>query len=202
VKAGARRGCALCLVAPLTLLLARSLWLPLIGGFLIVADPLAPADAVVPLGGGERDRVTQAVTLFRQGYVDWFIVTNTELDLPGIRDSWAALVRREATWRGVAEEQIVDAPGTVTTTYNEALAVRGLASARGWRSLIIATDPYHTRRARLIFRDVFRDTGVLVIVRPVDDAPYRAGAWWHTEEGLRDTWTEFLKLVLYVAGYR
>ena len=200
-RLGCGIGCALVLLLALLVAL-RGLWLPLIGGALIVADPLRPADAVVPLGGGERGRVTQAAALVRQGDAGWLIATDSEIDLPGIRDSWADLVRREAIWQGTPEERIVDAPGIVTTTYAEALAVRRLALARGWRSLIVVTDPYHTRRARLIFRDVFRDTGVQVIVRPVEDAPYRADAWWRTEDGLRETWTEYLKTLLYGVGYR
>lgn len=184
------------------LLISRSLWLPPIGGFLIVADPLQRADAVVPLGGGERDRVAQAAALVRDGCAGWLVTTNVELDLPGIRDSWAGLVRREALWQGVAAERIVDAPGLVTTTCNEAQAVAGLARARGWRSVIVVTDPLHTRRARVIFREVFRDVGVQVVVRGVKGARYRADTWWRTEEGLRYAWTEYLKLVYAVAGCR
>jgi len=140
--------------------------------------------------------------LVRQGDARWLIATDSELDLPGIRDSWAGLVRREAIWQGTPEARIVDAPGIVTTTYAEALAVRRLALARGWRSLIVVTDPYHTRRARMIFRNVFRDAGVQFIVRPADGAAYRADAWWRTEDGLRETWTEYLKTLLYGVGYR
>lgn len=184
------------------LIMTRSLWLPPIGRFLIVADPLQRADAVVPLGGGERERVAQAAALVVDGHADWLVTTDVELDLPGIRDSWAGLVRREAVWQGVPDRQIVDAPGLVTTTCNEALAVAGLARARGWRSVIVVTDPLHTRRARLIFRDVFRDAGVQVIVRGVEGAEYTADSWWRSEEGLRYAWTEYLKLAYALAGCR
>ena len=99
--------------------------------------------------------MTQAVTLVRQGDARWLIVTDSEIDLPGIHDSWADLVRREAIWQGTPEARSVAAPDIVTTTYNEAQAVRRLVLARGWRTLLVLTDPYHTRRARLVFRDVF-----------------------------------------------
>lgn len=184
------------------LLLARALWLPAIGGLLIVSDPLARADAVVPLGGGERDRVTQAAGLVVDGYAGWLVTTDVELDLPGIRDSWPTLVRREAAWQGVPAERVVDAPGLVTTTYGEALALRGLMLDRGWRSLIVVTDPLHTRRARLIFRDVLGEAGLRVIVQGVADAPYTAQTWWRSEEGLRYAWTEYLKLVYTVLRVR
>ena len=87
-------------------------------------------------------------------------------------------------------------------TYEEAIAVQQLAQEQGWRSLIIVTDPHHTRRARMAFRDVFRDSGITVMVRPVNDSWYQADSWWQTRDGLRETWTEYLKLLLYVVGYR
>jgi uncharacterized SAM-binding protein YcdF (DUF218 family) len=88
------------------------------------------------------------------------------------------------------------------TTYEEAIAVHRLARQQGWRSLIIVTDPHHTRRARMAFRDVFHNTSIAVMVRPVNESEYRADSWWQTRDGLRETWTEYVKLLLYVVGYR
>jgi len=187
--------------AVVTVLLGRSLWLPLIGDFLTVADPLQPADAVVALAGGQA-RVVYAAQLFEQGYAGWFVATNMPLNVPGVRASYGELVQQEAIWQGVPEERILTAPGTVETTYEEAITVRQLAHEQGWRCLIVVTDPSHTRRARMAFRDVFRDTGIAVIVRPVNEHWYRADSWWRSRDGLRETWTEYLKLLLYVVGYR
>ncbi|MBN1886777.1 MAG: YdcF family protein [Thermoflexales bacterium] len=170
-------------------------------GFLIVADPLAQADALKPLGGG-KERILQAAGLFEQGYAEWFVVTDMPLSVPGIRESYAELVKREAVWQGVPEARVLTAPGVVETTYEEALAVRQLAQERGWRSLLLVTSSYHTRRTQLIFRDVFRDTGVAIMVWPMDESWYDPASWWRSHEGLRETWTEYLKLVLYVLGYR
>ncbi len=197
------------LIAGLTVLilggllaLGRNLWLPGIGRFLVVADPLQKADAVVTLSGGERDRVAYAAKLFNEGYADWFVATNMKHDLPGVRVPYGELVRQEAIWQGVPGERILIAPGIVETTYEEALAVRELAQERGWRSLIVVTSPYHTRRARVAFRDALRDTGIVVRIRPVNEHWYRADSWWKSRDGLRETWTEYAKLLLYFAGYR
>nr|HID14004.1 hypothetical protein [Anaerolineae bacterium] len=64
--------------------------------------------------------------------------------------------------------------------------------------LIITTDPYHTRRGLV----AFRGTGITVIVRPVNEHWYRADFWWRSRDGLRETWTEYLRLALYAVGYR
>src|SRR5689334_18797594 len=51
--------------------------LPLIAAFLIVADPLQSADALVPLAG-DPARVGYATELFRRGYARWFIITSMQ----------------------------------------------------------------------------------------------------------------------------
>lgn len=199
------RGCLIAALVGLGLLaclvVGRALWLPAVGRFLIVSDPLQHADAIVPLAG-ERDRVVYAAELFGEGYATWFVATDMPHQVPGIEDSYAQLVRREAVWHGVPDERILTVSATAQTTYQEALAVRQLCQEHGWRTLLVVTSPYHTRRARLAFRDAFRDTGIAIIVHPVSHHWYTPDTWWRSTDGLRDTWTELLKLVLHVVGYR
>lgn len=183
------------------LILGRALWLPAVGRFLVVADPLQRADAIVPLAG-ERERVVYAAELFGEGHAAWFVATDMPHQVPGIQDSYAQLVRQEAVWHGVPDDRIVAASATAQTTYQEAVAVRQLCLERGWRTLLVVTSPYHTRRARLAFRAAFRDTGTTIIVRPVSPHWYAPDTWWRSRDGLRETWTELLKLLLHVVGYR
>ena len=187
--------------AVVVIVVSRALWLPLVGRFLVVSDPLQLADAIVPLAGG-FDRIPHGAKLLAEGYADWFVVTNTPLRMPGIRSSYGELAQQEAIWQGVPEDRIIGIPGEVETTYEEALAMRQLLEAHELRSLIVVTDPYHTRRSRMVFRAVFRGSGVTLIVRPVDESWYQTSEWWHMRDGLLATWTEYLKLVLYVVGYR
>lgn len=79
--------------------------------------------------------------------------------------------------------------------------MRRLAQQQGWRSVLVVTHSFHTRRARLAFRDGFRDTGITVAVRPVNEHWYDPGSWWQSHKGLRQTWTEYLKLALHLLGY-
>ena len=187
-------------------ILTRGLWLPLVGRYLVVSDPLpaagAPADAVVPLGGGGVHRVAGAASLLRDGYATWLVTADDELDLPGIRSSYGDLVRQEALWQGVPAERVLVLPGFVETTWQEALALRAFSQERGWSSLLLVTDPFHTRRARLCFQEAFRDSGVTIAVRAVEGSPYDPEAWWLAIEDLRYTWNEYLKLALHLVGYR
>lgn len=207
----ARRTCVLkgCLVSAaavlavlLLLFLSRGLWLPFVGRFLVVADPLpAAADAIVPLAGGDA-RSVYAARLFAAGHATWFVATDMPAHLPGVRTSYADLVRQEAIWQGVPAERILVAPGLVETTYEEALAVRALAQEQGWHSLFLVTDPYHIRRARLCFREAFRDADGTIAVRAIEGSSYDPETWWQSSAGLRETWTEYVKLALHLLGYR
>jgi uncharacterized SAM-binding protein YcdF (DUF218 family) len=196
-------------VAALVLLgvafLTRQWWLPLPARFLLVEDPLpaagAPADALVPLAGGD-ERAPYAAHLLQEGYADWFVATSMPLHVPAVRATYGELVRQEAIQMGVPQEQILIVPGTVRTTWEEALAVRRLFDEQGWHSLLVVTDPLHTRRARLCFREAFQDTGVAIAVCAVEDSWYDPEAWWKSIDSLRETWTEYLKLALHLVGYR
>ena len=132
------------------LALGGRVWLSWLGRFLVVTDPLRPVDALVVLGGGGRHRIEEGARLAVAGLAPWLVVTNTRMSWPGVRASYAELMAQEALWQGVPAQRLLDAPGLVTTTVEEAQAVRALAAERGWRSLLVVTDPWHTRRARTL----------------------------------------------------
>lgn len=211
--------CECLLVLGLLVYKAGELWLPFLGSALIAADPLARADVVVPLAG-ERSRVFYAAQLFRQGLAGWYAITDmvvTGCKLPVARcraslaaastgdgESWTRYtesVRDQALTAGVPLAAIVRVPGTADTTYHEALNLRQVALARGWHSLLVVTSPFHSRRARLIFGDVFRGTGIRVSVQPAEPHWYRPETWWTTPEGRQATAEEYLKFALYFVGY-
>jgi len=188
-------------IALLVILVAgHDLWMALPGRFLVVADPWRPSDALVPLAG-EPQRLTYGAELYREGGGDWFVATNMYVSgwqWPFSYADWATGIAIEA---GVPAGRIVTPPGRPATTYAEALDIRQLAVGRGWHTLLVVTSPPHTRRARLIFRDVFRGTGIAIIVRPVENHRYTPGSWWTTASNRHDTALEYLKLALYLIGY-
>jgi uncharacterized SAM-binding protein YcdF (DUF218 family) len=183
-----------------SLYISRSYWLPGVGGFLIVTDPLRPVDALVTLAG-DPERVAYGAALFNRGYTHDFIVTDMRINAPNSQGEYASWVRSRATQLGVPPDRQFVAPGTVATTYAEANSVRQLAVQRGWQSIMVVTSPFHTRRSRIIFREVFHGTGITIIIKPVDGSWYKADSWWLSRRGRRNTCLEYLKLVLYFVGY-
>jgi len=170
----------------------------MIGGFLTdTADPLQPADAIVPLAG-ERSRVFYAATLFRKGFSPYYIITDMWVVNPDPGFNYVESVRGQAMDSGVPPERILVANGKVATTYQEAQSLRRLALEQHLHSLIVVTSPYHTRRALLIFHEVFRDSGISINVQSVPDNWYSAENWWKTPDGRQVTIEEYLKLALFL----
>jgi uncharacterized SAM-binding protein YcdF (DUF218 family) len=183
------------------LVLSHDVWLPLPGRFLVVADPWKPADALVPLAG-EPQRLTYGAELYRKSADSWFVTTDMYVkgwQWPFSYADWARDIAIEA---GVPAERIVTPPGQPATTYDEAIGIRQLALSRGWHTLLVVTSPPHTRRTRLIFTDVFRNTGITIVVQPVANHPYSPTSWWTTQGNRHDTWLEYVKIGLYLVGYR
>jgi len=179
----------------------RGLWLSPIGTFLVTEDPLTPAEAVVPLAG-DRERLLYAAQLLREGYAAYLLLTDMRIPQSHPKaPSFAALSERGALAYGVPHHAIRRVPGRAATTYAEAQNIRRFAEAQGWRSLLVVTSPFHTRRTGVLFEDVFRGSGVTLRVRAVRPSRYRADAWWRSREGWRNTSSEYLKLLLYHLGY-
>lgn len=69
-----------------------------------------------------------------------------------------------------------------------------------YQSVIVVTEPYHTQRARMIFRDVFRGSGKVVCVHPVLSHWYRSGTWFLSLDGWQLTINEYVKMAGYLTG--
>jgi uncharacterized SAM-binding protein YcdF (DUF218 family) len=194
------------LLLALTLLLLVALlvplWLPWIGMFLVVADPLQKADALILLAGDENERVEAGAQLFQQGYARCLILTDIRLKHPEWQGEYINTVHRMALEQGVPPERILIVPDPVATTYEEAHILKEFTAIHGFNSLLVVTSPYHTRRARWILRQAFQDSSVILNFRPTLNHPYRAQAWWQTPEDRRETFLEYVKMLAHILGCR
>jgi uncharacterized SAM-binding protein YcdF (DUF218 family) len=169
-----------------------------IGAFLIVQDTLQPADALVPLAG-EPTRVIYAQQLFEQEDIQWFVITNMYVAsayIPGI-DFYVYQTQQQAIDYGVPPDRILLNTHTVASTHQEAEILRRIAQEQDWQTLIVVTSPPHTRRASIIFRDVFRNTEVQIIMQSVEGHWYTPHSWWKMRAGWNETLLEYAKLLHY-----
>ena len=169
------------------------------GAYLITGDRLKAADAVVVLGGGDEQRVQQAARLVLEAYGRWLIITEPGEVKPG-QGPGSLSVHGLAVEAGLSPFAILITPEISRSTYDEALAVRALMERQGFQSVLVVTDPYHTQRTGLIFREVFRGSGLSVRVYPVQNHWYRSSDWFLSSAGWETTVREYVKLMGFLLG--
>jgi len=164
-----------------------------VGALLIVADPIKPVDAVVVLSGDDGDRLALAIEMHIQGFAPNLVITDTS-------NAANRLLVREAEEGGFPKANIYVTNLQVDSTLDEARAVLELAQSEGWDELMVVTDPFHSFRARQIFRQELRGSGVQISVRPVVGHWFRSSTWFLHSEGWRFVFLEFAKLFSYFIG--
>lgn len=170
-----------------------------IGQFLIHADDLQRAGAVVLLSGGGDERLDEAAALMRDRYAELLILTDTDKRITSGALEWQYF-RLEMIERGVSPAQIEVTYHAVSSTADEAAAVREFMQRHKVSSCIIVTDPYHTLRTRLIFAREMEPAGIEVRVVPARDHWFRAGSWFLSLRGWQATLGELVKLAVFTLG--
>lgn len=190
------------------IIVSANLWLPLVGGFLVIPDTVQKADCIVPLQGDLYPRFQKAVSLYRQGYADNIVVSvlpehkedSTDNDVVTFRIYGCPLLpQREFALKafgyfGKDPQGIYFTEGGVTSTYEEALATKKLLRQKGFTSMILVTSAFHSRRARLLFEQVFRGSGITIYYSLAHDGTFNPRRWWYGEGGVRLVIQEYLAM--------
>jgi uncharacterized SAM-binding protein YcdF (DUF218 family) len=168
------------------------------------------ADAIVMLSGSEvyRERAECAARLFKAGSAPRIVLTNDTEPGGWSQERGRTMLfverARDALMRaGVPPEAVEVVPGSVSSTYDEAPTLRDNARARGWRSLVVVTSGYHSRRAWWTLRRVFAASGVELGLEPVAEGAQSPSpwTWWLTAAGWRMVAGEYVKLIYYRLHY-
>ena len=181
--------------APLLIGLARA-W--------VVNEPVTKADAIVVLGGGLENRPFAAAKLFREGVAPQVLYMNVQLgpaEELGVVVTECEATRRILLSNGVPDASMTMIGNAVSSTYDESRAVRDWVEKSGAKSVLIATDLFHTRRVRWLFEKQLRGTPTQIHVQSIDPIRYRMTNWWQREEGLIAFQNEMLKLAYYRLKY-
>lgn len=166
------------------LYLARRPLLRFIGETLIVEDDLNKADVIMVLSDDNfyADRATRAAELFREAKAPLVVASGRRLrPNAGI----AELMEHDLIERGVPKDKIVRFAHDADSTLEEAEELARLAKVRKWRSAIVVTSNYHTRRARYIFRRVFPQ-GMQLRVASARDGDFDPQKWWEKRKSIKE----------------
>jgi uncharacterized SAM-binding protein YcdF (DUF218 family) len=190
----------------LTLVLGAAAFLYYGGRYLQHEDALARADALFVLDGASVERWLEAYDLYVAGYAPRIVLSPGRLESAeallrarGIRYPRRIDLNRDALAQlGVPADAIVTDMTWVDNTADEAMALRDMVRARGWRAVIVVTSKYHTRRTAFAFRRAFEGTNVRIAVRASRYDTSDPARWWRSRGDFRFVISEWQKL----AGYR
>ncbi|OFW02434.1 MAG: hypothetical protein A3I61_13305 [Acidobacteria bacterium RIFCSPLOWO2_02_FULL_68_18] len=179
-----------------------------LGTFLAAEDPLRKADAILALAGTTMTRQLEAADLHLAGYARYIVLSREPSDggevalgrrgirlPPEVERARAAFVEL-----GIPNESIIIPDRVHNSTAAEAVTLRELSAARGWRQVIVVSSKYHLRRAGFAFRRELRGTGVEVVMRGSRYDTADPDWWWRHRTDLRDVFPEVPKLIAYVLG--
>jgi uncharacterized SAM-binding protein YcdF (DUF218 family) len=173
---------------------ARRPLLRLAGESWVVEDPLQQSDALLLLSDDNffADRATRASELYRQKLAPIVVASGRRLrPSAGV----AELMEHDLIERGIPKDRIIRFPQDADNTREEALALRTLVTEKNWRSVIVVTSNYHTRRARYIFQRVFPES-ITVRVASARDGGFDPEHWWENRKSLKAFIQELVSMVV------
>lgn len=178
-----------------------------IGNFLIITDPLEPSDIIFVLNGDAATRPFQAAKLLRQGLADKVVIARAENSIAvnmGLAQNTTDTSIGVMKKAGIPEAKIMQLPFDkgVTSTFDEAVALRSYAQQSSLHRVIVVTSAIHTRRARWVIARAMAGTQAKIMMSPSPDPRYSSSTWWTQEDGLIGCQNEYIKLMYYMVKYR
>ncbi|HET8783591.1 MAG TPA: YdcF family protein, partial [Pyrinomonadaceae bacterium] len=129
---------------------------------LVLSAPLASADAIVVLSGASAyvERTRKAAELYREGRAPLVLLTDDNT-----RGGWSSAKQTNPFFVERAKEELINAgvpadrirvvPGVAFSTRGEAILLKEYAEEERFRSVLIVTSSYHSRRALRTMEQVF-----------------------------------------------
>ena len=164
------------------------------------AMPPMPADFQVVLGGDAGDRVLTAVRHYSGGLAPYVLLAGLESSPVETRPYYMHWRSRTLIENGVPPERILfDAEST--SSWEEAVNTLRLMQDRGWRHVVVVSDPYHMRRLAWIWGRVFRDSGLRYTLVASTPPYWKPDEWWRNERSGAMVIMEYIKMAYYLAKY-
>lgn len=174
---------------------------------IVDSQPLTPADLIFVLNGDYNTRPFRTAELYQQGYAALVLIARSEETpaselglVPNETDLSIQVMERQ----GIPADRIVvlSVQGGVTSTYDEAVALRQYLEIGRQGHVILVTSAFHTRRALWIFQRELSALDVTLEMVAVPDLHFDQTNWWRNENGLITLNNEYIKLFYYLWNYR
>ena len=177
----------------------------LAGNWLMVEDKLEQADAIFLLGGGAFDRVNETVILLEQGFADKVICSGAWI--PGVLKLLKnELMEAEVSRIGLVKNNGVDQANVDvilegTSTKEESELILAYCQKHQFKTVIVLSSKFHTRRVSMVFKPLLEPAGIKVIIHGAPSSRYSEAEWWKYESGMIMVNNEYMKHLYYFLKY-
>jgi len=177
-----------------------------LGHWLVVADPLEPARAIVVLSGRVPFRAMEAATIYKGGWAPevWLTKEARTAEELALDRLGVPVVRGEAYSREVLERLGVPSSrirlledGVRNTVDEMRVVARELGASE---RVILVTSKTHSRRVRATWVAIV-GASPRAVVRHAVEEPYQSGAWWRNTRDALDVSREVFGLINVWAGF-
>ena len=164
-----------------------------LGKFLVQSDKLEKADAIAVFSGDNGPRTERGVELLKEGYADYLILSGGKVydDV-----TMAELMKNHAIKLGVDESKILIDDEAATTNENADFTAN-IIEENNFKSVIVVTSDYHTRRSKLAMEKALENIlidgeKVSVSVTPSKEEKFTT-KWWTSGNSVIMVISEYLK---------
>lgn len=195
------------------LILLLTAWIfsaPFLAKRLIVEQPLERADVILVLAGSSvyQERTNKAADLFKQGIAPKIILTDD-----GERGGWSKIEQRNPPFvemarknlinQGVPAEAVEIIKPTGSGTIYEAQIFAEKSVPANWKSVLLVTSVYHTRRTLWTFERELKDKNIAVGIAaaPAGRQMPSPDFWWLAPRGWSSVAGEYVKSFYYWIYY-
>jgi uncharacterized SAM-binding protein YcdF (DUF218 family) len=162
-----------------------------VGSYLVKAQSPEKADiALVLAGDADGNRILAAAQLARRGYIPQVLVSGPG-GVYGYHECDLAIPF--AVKAGYPESYFVHFENEARSTKEEARDAVARLHQMGVHKVLLVTSDFHTRRAGGIFRSAAPDLQFVVVSAP--DKYFTAAGWWHSRQGQKVAFFEWVKTV-------
>ncbi len=170
------------------------------GNYLIEEDALSPCEALFVLSGNPNDRSLEAARLLKLGYAPYVVCTGASIprifEVIGDSTDEADLSRIALLAAGISDDKI-RVLHIGTSTREESDAILAYCKLNGLHKIMVVSDKFHTNRINYAFRDLYKNSGIEMILRGSPSTAYKEDVWWGNEAGLLMVNNEYVKLFYY-----
>ena len=159
------------------------------GAFLVVDEKPVKSDVIIVLSGGEG-RLEKGVTLFKEGFAPYLLLSNGSVDQ----------LYERALQLGVPADSII-LENQSTSTLENARFSKEVMLKYQFHSAIVVSSNSHMRRVKVLFDHTFKNSEIQLVYSSGVNPSYNPNQWWLTKYDRNTTFSEYIKLAGNILGF-